>query len=153
MKYSRLFIAISVLVLASLACKTVMGGSTFAPSGNGSDGSGGPSIPGGSGDSGNGGGDSTSGVAGLPRPSDASNVIDLGSDTITLTTKMNIKDAMKFYQDALGNQGYKQDDTYTSVTDTTFSIVFTGDPSGKKLLVQGVTFNGSTSVTLTLQDF
>jgi hypothetical protein len=153
MKYTRLFIAVSVLVLASLACATVMGGTTTGPSGSGGDDSGSPSIPGDSDDSGGGGGGSSSSVAGLPQPSDASNVIDLGNDTITLSTKMSIMDTISFYQDELGKVGYTHDGTYDAITDTTFSIVFTGDPSGKKLVVQGVDFNGSTTVTVRLEDF
>jgi hypothetical protein len=156
MKYTRLFIAISILLLASLACQTLTGDGTTAPSGNGGDGSGGPSLPsdpGGAGDSGSGDGASSSSVANLPQPSDASNVIDLGNDTITLTTKLSITDTISFYQDELGNLGYTQADIYTATTDTTFSIVFEGDPSGKKLVIQGVDFNGSTTVTVRLEDF
>ena len=155
MKYTKLFLAIAVLVLASLACQTLLGGGTSAPSGNGTDDSGSPSLPGGSGDSGDtgGGGGSSSSVAALPQPSDASNVIDLGNDTITLQTGLSIEDAIAFYQNELGPLGYTQNDTYTATTDTTFSIVFDGDPSGKRLVIQGVDFNGSRTVTVRLEDF
>jgi hypothetical protein len=154
MKYTRMLLALSVLVVASLACQSLLGGGSTAPSGNGNDGSGSPSSPGDSGNSGNSGsGGGSSSVAALPQPSDASNVLDLGNDTIKLETHLSITDTISFYQDALGKVGYTQNDTYTAITDTTFSIVFDGDPSGKRLVVQGVAFNGSTVVTVRLEAF
>ena len=155
MKNFRWIFAISVLVFASLACQTLMGGATQSPSFPSQNGGDPPAVPDSSDEPGStyGGGDSSNMKVDYPMPSDASNVFDLGDGTVTFQTKLGLEETLSFYQDELGKLGYTQDDIYTAVTDTAFSIVFSGDESGKKLVVQGVEFNGSTAVTLTLADF
>lgn len=148
---TKVILALSVLVLASLACQTIMGGAPKIPTVPPID-SGGPNFPGGT-DSGGSGGGGGSSVADLPKPSDAENVVNLGNDTVTFQTKLSLKDVVAFYRDEFGKLGYKEDSLLTVTSDTTFSIVFTGHESGKKIVVQGVDFSGSSTVTVSLQDF
>ena len=156
MNNTRLFLAVAVLVLASLACQAVMGGgSSDAPpipsDGNdnsvGSGDSGGPPAPS---DSSNGSSDSS---ADFPMPDDASDVYKLGSDTVNFQTKLTLDEAMTFYRDEYGKQGYTERELLTVTSDTTFSMVFDGHASGKALVVQGVDLgNGTTNISITLQD-
>ena len=86
-------------------------------------------------------------------PSDAENVIQMGNDTVIFQTKMSLEDAMNFYRDAYGKQGYTERDQLTVTSDQTFSMVFDGHSSGKAIVVQGVDLGGgSTNITITLQD-
>lgn len=145
MNKAKIFLAVAMLVLASLACQTLMGGSPEAPNVPATEDSGGSTTPGG--DSGSG-----SSVEDLPKPDDAEILISEGN-TISLQTKLSLDDTMAYYRDEFGKLGYQEDSTFTVTSDTTFSMVFTGHESGKKLVVQGVDFGGSTTVTVTLQDF
>ncbi len=89
----------------------------------------------------------------FPMPADATNITDMGSDMLNFQTKMGIKDVIAFYRDAFGKEGYKERQILTTITDAVFSIVFDGHPSGKAIVVQGVDMgNGTVNVNITLQD-
>ncbi len=158
MKNYRWVSAFLVLVFASLACQTVLGGGSnptptevFPPAGNTNDSfnfNDNSSI---NTNESSGGGSSTS-TAGFPLPPDAESVTDMGTNLVTFQTKMSIDDVMKFYRDELGKAGYTERKDLTVTAAGTFSMVFDGDPSGKALAIQGVDFGGSTTVTISLQD-
>lgn len=157
MKKYRWFVALVVMVLVSLACQALTG-----------DGNGGsptpdefpiptqandttPSLP--ESPNGNDNGNPSLDSELFPTPSDAENLIKMGDDTVIFQTKMSLKDAMNFYRDAYGKQGYTERDQLTVTSDNTFSMVFDGHPSGKAIVVQGVDLGGgSTNITITLQD-
>lgn len=156
----RWLVALVVLVLASLACQTVMGGPqvpqnpqnppqqvpqnedngnesapTEAPQDNGSD---------------NGGSQSSNG---FPMPSDATNVVE-AQDTLIFETTMSTDDLLAFYRDAYGKQGLTERTSMTVVMGQIFTIVFDGDPSGKAISIAGAdSGKGTTVVTLTKQNF
>ena len=151
MKNSRLFLAVAVLVLASLACKTVMGGGSGIPNvpsgpSNSNDGSSGgeaTSVPS------DGGG--TSIGSNYPMPSDATNVVS-ASGTTTFQTKMTLDDAMAFYRDEYGKLGFTENTTMSVTTSKAFTLVFDGDSSGKSIYIAGVDLgDGTSSITITLQ--
>ncbi|MCJ7435159.1 MAG: hypothetical protein MUO77_16880 [Anaerolineales bacterium] len=153
MKTSRLFLALAVLVLASLACQAIGGGSSTEA----------PSIPssdnGGSGDAeaptveDSGGGDSSTGNADFPMPSDASNVMEVGNGVLTFQTKSTLDECMAFYRDKFGGMGYTEREILTNTTEMTFSIVFDGHESGEAIVVQGVDLgNGLTNISVRLED-
>src|SRR5512146_1545436 len=123
------FIGLVVLVMASLACG--------APGG----GSGGTGGAGGSG--------STNYNTKFPLPSSVSNFTDTGNSSINFQTDMNIKDTIAFYREAFTKQGLTERTINTAITDTTFSMVFDGDPSGQAIVIQGVDLgNGKTNVNI-----
>jgi hypothetical protein len=90
-------------------------------------------------------------VSEFPTPKDAEIQVAAGGTTI-LTTKLSIKESMAFCRDAFSQKGLKEDQQLTATTDTTFSMVFRGDPSGKMLVVQGTDMgNGTTTISLSYE--
>ena len=170
-KTSRhILIVITVLLLALLACNTLLGGSisvsteqpaTEAPIGDGGDGGTAPTEPpielptqppveaptkppiGGGG----GGNFNTE----FPLPDDVSSFIDLGDGQINFQTGMSLSDTMAFYRDAFGKEGYTERELLTVTSDSTFSMVFDGHASGKSVVIQGVDLGGSTNVNIRLE--
>ena len=149
MKTYRIFAAILVFVLASLACQAFGGGgsdSGSAPSSND-----GPSAPSSNSDTGDNGGGAKSNYA-FPMTNDAFNMTELGEDSLLYYTKMAQEDVMNFYRDEYTSKGYKERTLLTVVSDTTFSMVFDGDPSGKAVVIQSVDLgNGSSTVAIRLE--
>jgi len=151
MNKTRLFLVIAVLVMATLACNAVTGGakpSTEAPASGGSDSGGGSDNSGG----GSSGGSLSGNNSPFPMPASVSNLTNVGG-TVNFQTSLSLKDAMAFYQDAMSKKGYTERTALTSTSDTTFSMVFDGDPSGKAVVVQGVDLGGGkTNVNIRLED-
>ncbi|MFN8382455.1 MAG: hypothetical protein U0V02_10965 [Anaerolineales bacterium] len=150
-KFSILFATLSLL-LASLACQTVMGGGndinqieTLPPVDTTVITPEAPNDPGNS-------GLSVGGDSEFPMPDDAVNVVSV-SGTVNFQTKLSIDEVMAFYRDTYGKQGFTERDTFTTISDGVFSFVFDGDPSGKAILIQGFDVgDGTTNVSITLQD-
>ena len=161
-KYSVL-LAILALVLASLACQTVMGGGDTLqppeieiPELPQTDGGDGveipdieiPTVPPIATDE---NGDITiGGESEFPITSDAFNVIN-AAGTLTFQTKMSSDDVIKFYRDEFGSQGYKEDESMAITFGKTFTLAFTGHSSGKVIYVVGADAgDDSLYVTITL---
>jgi hypothetical protein len=118
MKKYRLFLGLSVLIIASLACSLFSGGS---------------------------GGSNTK----FPLPNNVSNFTSAADGSINFQTGTSIKDTIQFYRDAFKKEGLTERTANTAITDTTFSLVFDGDPSGQAIVVQGVDLgNGKTNVNI-----
>ena len=153
MKTNRLLLALVVLVLASLACQAISGGSSTeapsVPSGDGGD-TGGAEAPTAEDSSGD---DSSTGSADFPMPSDATNVMELGAGVLNFQTKSTLDECMAFYRDEFGGMGYKERDLLTVTSETTFSMVFDGHASGEAIVVQGVDLgSGMTNISIRLED-
>lgn len=157
-KYGILF-AVLALVLASLACQTVLGGGEdeglpeiheFNDGGGNNETV--PTVPPVSPEGGDGilpFGSTTE----FPLPADAANVISVGSDIVNFQTKLSLDEAMKFYLDEFGKKGYTERDGLTVTSDTTFSMVFDGHESGKAITVQGVDLgDGTVNISISLVD-
>ena len=85
----------------------------------------------------------------FPLPADLNSFTDLGNGAINFQTKMRLKDIIAFYRDAFSKAGYKERQSNTSISGTTFSFVFDGHPSGKAIVLQGVDLgNGSINVNI-----
>ena len=85
----------------------------------------------------------------FPLPSSVINFTDTGNGSINFQTKMSLKDTIAFYRDAFSKQGLKERPETTAITDTTFSMIFDGDPSGQAIVIQGVDLgNGTTNVNI-----
>jgi hypothetical protein len=159
-KYNVLF-AILALVLASLACQTIMGGGkNFEPPQM-------PDVP--QTDNGNGvevpdveiptvppiatdesGGITVGGESEFPVTSDAFNVVN-AAGTLAFQTKMSSDDVIKFYRDEFASQGYTEDTSLAITFGKTFTLAFKGHSSGKVIYVVGADAgDGSLYVTITL---
>jgi hypothetical protein len=89
----------------------------------------------------------------FPLPPSVSNFTATGSSGINFQTKMSLEDAIAFYRDALTSAGMTERTINTAITETTFSLVFDGDPSGKAVVVQGVDLgDGTTNVNVRYED-
>ncbi len=154
-KYSVL-LAILALVLASLACQTVLGGGSdieqiesLPPVDNSGDTTiATPEATDESVDP----GFSVGGDSEFPMPDDATNVVSVAG-TVNFQTKLSLEEVMAFYRDTYGKQGLTERELLTTVTDGVFSFVFDGDPSGQAIVIQGVDLgDGTVNVNISLQD-
>lgn len=144
MKHKRIFLALVVLGLASLACQALTGGND-EPSGS-------PDVATQDSGSNEGGGGKTS-DSGFPLTDDAFDITEIGDDTVLYYTKMSLDDVMKFYRDEYESRGYTERQLLTVISDGVFSMVFDGDSSGKAVVIQSVDLgDGSRTVTISLQD-
>ncbi len=149
MKKMRIFLAIAVLVLASLACQALTGGQD-----NGSPSSGGgtePTEASGNSNSSNGSGSDVESE--FPMTPDAYNVTNIGDGSLLFYTKLSQEEALDFYRETYTAKGYTEREILTTVSDGVFSIVFDGDPSGKAVVIQSVDLgDGSSTIAIRLED-
>ena len=141
MKNYRIYFAIAVLVLASLACQALGGGGGNANPPEAA------TAANGNGDSGGGNVSST----GFPMTDDAFNVTEVGDGSLLYYTRLSLGEVMQFYRDEYTAKGYKERELLTVVSDTTFSMVFDGDPSGKAVVIQSVDLGDSRTVAVRLE--
>ena len=152
MQHKRLFLALVILILASLACSLFGGGNsnpeTSPPS------SGGESVPGGETQpealppSGSGKYDTE-----FPMPPKVENLMDLGDGAVNYQTSMSLTDVVEFYRGEFAHAGYSEREILTSIEDTTFSLVWDGHASGSAIVVQGVDLgNGTVNVNVRFED-
>ena len=152
MKYQRIYLALSVLLFASLACQTLSGG----------DGGNEPPIATNAGDSNppavsttdpDPGGSGATSDSGFPMTADAFNITELGDGSLLYYTKLSLEDVMAFYRAEYTSQGYTEREILTVVSEGTFSMVFDGDASGKAVVIQSVDLgDGSRTVSIRLED-
>ncbi|MBL8101481.1 MAG: hypothetical protein JNM02_03035 [Anaerolineales bacterium] len=154
-KYGAL-LAVTVLIFASLACQTVLGGGSdigqvespqpFEYSGDT------PDATAEATEESSDPGFSFGGDSEFPMPEDASNVVSVAG-TVNFQTKLSLEEVMAFYRDTYGKQGLTERELLTTVTDGVFSFVFDGDPSGQAIVIQGVDLgDGTVNVNISLQD-
>lgn len=152
MKKYSIYFSIAALILASLACQTLLGSrdSTspvnplppidspedfFQPTEESSQDF-----------------DYSSDSANFPLPDDASNVVSF-SNMVNFQTKLSLEEVMAFYRDVYGKQGLTEREIVTVVYEGVFSMTFDGDPSGKAIVIQGVDLgDGNVTVTIILED-
>jgi len=152
MKHYRIFLTVSVLVLASLACQAVMGGGGGNPTappvdeGTNDQGASTPTPPTDSTTT-----DETTSTE-FPMTADAYNITEV-SGSLIFYTNLSLDDTMKFYRDEYTSRGYTERELLTVVSDGTFSMVFDGDPGGKAVVIQSVDLgDGSRTVAIRLED-
>ena len=139
MKYQRVYLAMSLLLLASLACQTLSGG-------------GGDQPPVETTDPGPGGSGATS-DSGFPMTADAFNITELGDGSLLYYTKLSLEDVMAFYRAEYTSQGFTEREILTVTSNGTFSMVFDGDASGKAIVIQSVDLgDGSRTVSIRLEE-
>ena len=152
MKKYSILLAMIALVLASLACQTLMGGGSVpnVPDINGNGGGDDTTIPTTPPDTTGGDNITVGGESEFPVTSDAFNVVS-SSEAVTFQTKLSVDDVLKFYRDEFAKQGYKEDTSMAMTLGKTFTMVFTGHASGKSIYVVGADAgDGSLYITITL---
>jgi len=78
----------------------------------------------------------------FPLPDSVQSLTKTANGGINFQTEMDLQTTIQFYRDALGKRGLKERAITTAITDSTFSLVFDGDPSGRAIVVQGVDLGG-----------
>lgn len=148
MKKYSILLAITALIIASLACQTIMGGGNSVPddvqieplppvdSGGGDI----PNIP-----------DVSVGESPFPVTSDAFNVFST-SETVTYQSNLSSDEIIQFYQDEFGKMGYTENASMTANFQGIFTMGFDGHESGRLIVIAGAPLDdGSVQVTLALQ--
>jgi len=150
MKHKKIFLALAILMLASLACNALSGGggggdAPVPPSGGDSPATAAPQD--------NSGGNADTSASGFPITADAYNIVDTGDGNVLYYSKLPQEEILKFYRDEYVSRGYTERALLTLVEDGVFSIVFDGDPSGKAVVIQSVDLgDGSSTVAISLTD-
>jgi hypothetical protein len=149
MNHLRILLAVTVLILASLACQTLTGGgggSSTAPPGDNNPESQTVVAPPDSGAT------DQPITTEFPMTEDAYNITEV-SGSLIFYTKLSLEETMQFYRDEYTARGYTEREILTVVSDGTFSMVFDGDPSGKAVVIQSVDLgDGSRTVAIRLED-
>lgn len=154
MKKYSILLAISALIIASLACQTLMSGGSdsgddiqvqpLPPIDNSDSSQPTEEAPSGT--------DFNFGNSDFPITDDASNVLSVGGVT-NYQTKLSLDEVLSFYRDYYGKAGYTERELLTTLSNGVFSIVFDGDPSGQAVVIQGVDLgDGTVNVNISLQD-
>lgn len=84
----------------------------------------------------------------FPLPSSVSTFTKTEEEAVNFQTTLSVKDSESFYRTELTKMGLKERTINTSVTDTTFSMVFDGYKNGKAVVVQGVDISGKTNINI-----
>ena len=153
MKQYRIFLALTVLVVASLACNALTGRKADSAAPQESSSGGQVDQPTESAPPVDNGSSNTTVKTDFPMTDDAYNTIDVGDGSLLYYTKMSMDDVLKFYRDEYTAKGYTERELLTTVSDGVFSIVFDGDPSGKAVVIQSVDLgDGSRTIAIRLED-
>ena len=151
MKHFRIYYAVAILVLASLACQTLTGGGGNQPVVTAEPGNSNPPTVAAT-DSGSSGNGNTS-TTGFPLTADVYNVTEIGDGSLLYYTNLSLEEVMAFYRAEYTSKGYTEREILTVVSDGVFSMVFDGDPSGKGVVIQSVDLgDGSRTVAIRLED-
>ena len=147
MKYRRIYLALSVLLFAMLACQALTGG------GGTDDGTSNPPAITTQEVMTQAAGDGNTSDSGFPITADAFNVTELGDGSLLYYTKLSLEDVMAFYRAEYTSQGYTEREILTEVSNGTFNMVFDGDASGKAVVIQSVDLgDGSRTVSIRLEE-
>jgi hypothetical protein len=149
-KHYRVTLAIAILVLASIACQALTGGSENTPAALPANDNSDTLQPTLATSNENNGDDVIR--SDFPMTADAYNVTEAGGSLI-FYTKLSLEDTMQFYRDEYTAKGYTERKVLTVVSNGTFSMVFDGDQSGKAVVIQSVDLgDGSRTVSIRLED-
>jgi hypothetical protein len=89
----------------------------------------------------------------FPLPDDVQNLTGGGGEEmVNFQTGLSINKVIEFYRQALAEQDLTEYELLTTIEDEAFSVVFTGWPDGRELVIQGVDLGGSTSVNIRLEE-
>ena len=155
MKRYRILLALAVLLLASLACQTLMGGGNdtqVAPTVS-KDTDDDPVEPTASSDFTDNTDSEVAVSADFPMTADAFNITEVGDGSLLYYTKMSQEEVMDFYREEYSSRGYEEREILTMASEGVFSMVFDGDPSGQAVVIQSVDLgDGSRTIAIRLED-
>jgi hypothetical protein len=89
----------------------------------------------------------------FPLPDDVQNFTGGGGEEmVNFQTSLSMDEVVEFYRQAFAEQDLTEYELLTTIEDEAFSMVFTGWPGGKELVIQGVDLGGSTNVNIRLEE-
>jgi hypothetical protein len=89
----------------------------------------------------------------FPFPDDAHTCMDIGGGAVMCQTNTSLDEVLAFYRQAFADAGYTEREINTVVADTVLSLVFDGHESGQAIVLQCVDLGtGSASITLRFED-
>ncbi|ERT09435.1 hypothetical protein M595_0486 [Lyngbya aestuarii BL J] len=71
-----------------------------------------------------------------------------GTNSVNFQTDLSLTEAIDFYRQSLTEQGLKEREINTAITETTFNLVFEGVENGLAVVVQGVDLGELTNVNI-----
>ena len=151
MKCYRVYLAVIVLVLVSLACQAAGAGSKDTPVAPAPTSDTRPSAPEPATEVPGGASTAAPVESDFPMTDDASNIME-ANGTLIFFTKMSQEDLMAFYRDEYKAKGYTERELLTVVSEGTFSMAFDGDPSGKAVVIQSVNMGDKRTISIRLED-
>jgi len=88
----------------------------------------------------------------IPIPVEAVDIQNFG-DTTLFYLAMTIEEGADYYQTEMPTKGYVEETAITVISDSFFSLVFSGHPSGSEVAITGVDLgDGTINITIELQD-
>jgi len=88
----------------------------------------------------------------FPLPEDVRDLIQTDTGQVNFQTGLSLEQTIDFYRGAFAAQGLSERQLLTAISETTFSLVFDGDPEGA-IVVQGVDLgNGTVNVNIRHED-
>ena len=89
----------------------------------------------------------------FPLPDDVQNFTGGGGEEMAnFQTSLGMEKVVEFYRQAFAERDLSEYELLTTIEDEAFSMVFTGWPNGKELVIQGVDLGGSTNVNIRLEE-
>jgi tetratricopeptide (TPR) repeat protein len=89
----------------------------------------------------------------FPLPGDVENFMGEGGESpVNFQTRLAMDEVIAFYRESFAEMGLTEYNLLTAIEDQSFSMVFTGWPSGEELVIQGVVFGESTNVNIRLEE-
>jgi hypothetical protein len=89
----------------------------------------------------------------FPLPDDVQNFSGGGGEEmVNFQTSLSMDKVVEFYRQAFAERDLTEYELLTTIEDEAFSMVFTGWPNGKELVIQGVDLGGSTNVNIRLEE-
>ena len=89
----------------------------------------------------------------FPLPDDVQNFSGGGGEEmVNFQTNLSMDTVVEFYRQAFAERNLTEYELLTTIEDEAFSMVFTGWPDGKELVIQGVDLGESTNVNIRLEE-
>jgi len=88
----------------------------------------------------------------FPLPDDVQNFTGSG-EQVNFASEMTLEQTVDFYRRVFAEMGLTERTINTSITESTFSMVFDGHANGNALVIQGVDLgNGTTNINMRFED-
>ena len=89
----------------------------------------------------------------FPLPEDVKNFMGSGGESmVNFLTSLSIEEVIEFYREAFADQGLTEREILTTISDSSFSMVFDGSANGRAIVIQGVNLGVGTNVNIRFDD-